>query len=78
MVYEKVTAFISEQFNLDEDEVVEDMTFEELGAEEFDIAELAAALEGEFDIKLGDDEITDLHDVAGLVKLVSTAVELSK
>lgn len=77
MIYEKVATFISEQFNIDEDDISEDLTFEELGADEFDIADLAAAIEGEFDIELGEDEVSDLKDVAGLVKLVTTAVELS-
>ncbi|MDR1630814.1 MAG: phosphopantetheine-binding protein [Oscillospiraceae bacterium] len=77
MIYEKVATFISEQFNIDEDDINEDMTFEEIGADEFDIAELASAIEGEFDIELGEDEVSDLKDVAGLVKLVKTAVELS-
>ena len=77
MVYEKVVAFISEQFNMDEDEIGEELTFEELGADDFDIAELAATLEGEFEINLCEDELSDLKDIAGLVRLVTTAVKLS-
>lgn len=77
MIYEKVAAFISEQFNMDEDEISEDMSFEDIGADEFDIAELAHALQGEFDIDLSDDEVADIKDVSGLVKLIKTAVELS-
>lgn len=77
MIYEKVATFISAQFNIDEDEISEDMSFEDLGADEFDISDLVTAIEGEFDIELGYDEISDIKDVAGLVKLVKTAVELS-
>jgi len=77
MIYEKAVTFISEQFNIDESEVGEDMSFEDIGADEFDIAELVSALEGEFEIELSEDEIADIKDVRGLVKLIKTAVELS-
>lgn len=77
MVFETVSTFISQQFNIEENDITEDLTFDELGADEFDIAELVGALEGEFDIEIRDEEIADLSNVKKLVKLIETALKLS-
>ncbi len=77
MVLEKVITLISAQFNIDEDQISEDTTFEELGADEVDIAELALAVESEFEIELHEDEVLRLGDVSDLVKIVQTAISLA-
>ena len=77
MVLEKVITFISAQFLLEEDDINEDTTFESLGADEEDIRELVLAVEGEFEIKLHEDEVLRLNDIADLVGIVETAVSLS-
>lgn len=77
MVLEKVITFISAQFLVEEDDINEDTTFESLGADEEDIRELVLAVEGEFEIKLHEDEVLRLNDVADLVGIVETAVSLS-
>jgi len=77
MVLEKVIILISAQFNIDEDQISEDTTFEELGADEVDIAELALAVESEFEIELHEDEVLRLGDVSDLVKIVQTAISLA-
>ena len=77
MVLEKVISFVSTQFLLEEDDINEDTTFESLGADEEDIRELVLAVEGEFEIKLHEDEVLRLNDVADLVGIVETAVSLS-
>lgn len=56
MVLEKVVAFISAQFCIEEEEISEETTFESLGADEEDIQELVLAVEGEFEITLHEDE----------------------
>ncbi len=76
MVLEKVTTFISEQFNVDEDSISEDTTFEELGADELDIAELVLAVEGEFEIEISEDEVNSISKVADLTDIVETAISL--
>lgn len=77
MVYEKVSTFVSEQFNIEEDDISEEMTFEELGADDFDIAELVRTLEGEFDINLDDEDVIAIEDVGDIIKLIKTALELA-
>jgi len=77
MVLEKVITFISAQFLLEEDDINEETTFESLGADEEDVRELVLAVEGEFEIKLHEDEVLRLNDVGDLVHIVETAVSLS-
>lgn len=76
MVYEKVISFIADQLNIDEEEVTEESTFDELGADEMDLAELVLALESEFEIEIHDDEFTKLNGVSDLVEIIETAIEL--
>jgi len=78
MVLEKVITFISEQFSLDEDDINEDTTFEELEADEQDVEDLIHVVEGEFEIKLHDDEIIRISDVSDLVKIIETAISLAE
>lgn len=77
MVLEKVIAFISTQFSVEEKEINEDTTFESLGADEEDIDELVLAVEGEFEIKLRVDEILRLSDVADLITVIENAITLA-
>jgi len=49
MVLEKVITFISEQFSIEEEDISEDTTFEELEADEEDIEDLVHVVEGEFE-----------------------------
>lgn len=76
MVYEKVVSFLADQLNMDEDDIAEELTFEELGADEMDIAELVLALEGEFEIRIHDEEVTKLNGVSDLIDIIETAIEL--
>ncbi|MEI6578523.1 MAG: phosphopantetheine-binding protein [Eubacteriales bacterium] len=78
MVLEKVITFISEQFSLDEEDINEDTTFEELEADEQDVEDLIHVVEGEFEIKLHDDEIIRISDVSDLVKIIETAISLAE
>lgn len=71
MVLEKVRALVAEQFDADEEDIGADTALSELGAEEFDIAELVAALEEEFDIQLPPetaDRIVTVGDAAAAVR----------
>lgn len=77
MVLEKVIAFISTQFSVEEEEINEDTTFESLGADEEDIDELVLAVEGEFEIKLRIDEVLRLSDVADLITVIENAITLA-
>ncbi|HOA34193.1 MAG TPA: acyl carrier protein [Clostridiales bacterium] len=77
MIFERVAPILAEHFNVPEEDISEEMTFEELGADEIDLIDLATILEDEFDIEIHEDEIKDIETVEDLVSLIRTAVELS-
>lgn len=73
MVLDKVISLISEQFHLEETQITEETSFDELGADEMDLAEIVLAAESEFEIEL--DEELDLGScVSDLVDLVEAAL----
>lgn len=76
MVLKKIIDLICEQFSLDSDEVTEDTTFEDLGADENDIADLIFAVEDAFEIDVSDDDANELVGVSDLTDLVENALGL--
>jgi acyl carrier protein len=71
MVIEKIKALIAEQFDIEEDTISSDTSFDELGADSLDIAELVTAVEEEFDIEIPEefsDNIATVGDVVSAVK----------
>lgn len=71
MVLEKIKALVAEQFDVEEDAVEKETSFEELGAEEEDVSDFISALEDEFDISLTDEEqdhISTAGDAVDIVK----------
>ena len=70
MVIEKIKALIAEQFDVDEDTISSDTSFEEFGADSVDIAELATALEEEFDIEIPEEYIDSILTVGDVVSAV--------
>jgi acyl carrier protein len=68
---ERVKAVIAGQFDVDEDEITSDLTFEELGADAIDIAELLEALSEEFECEIPAvcaDSIETVGDAVNCVK----------
>ncbi|MGI6267514.1 MAG: acyl carrier protein [Acutalibacteraceae bacterium] len=76
MVLEKVISIMADHLNMDEDDITEELTFEELGADEMDVAEIVLALESEFEIEILDEEVMKLNEVNDLVDIIETAIEL--
>ena len=52
MTFEKVKEIIVEQLSLDESEVKEETSFEDLGLDSLDVVELLMAIEEEFGIEI--------------------------
>ena len=67
---------MADHLNMDEDDITEELTFEELGADEMDVAEIVLALESEFEIEILDEEVMKLNEVNDLVDIIETAIEL--
>ena len=68
MIFEKVAKLVAEQFGLEVEDLSEDITFEELGADSVDIMELSMSVEEEFDVEeLGEEDLSGIQTVGDLV-----------
>lgn len=68
MIFNKVAKLLAEQFGMEPDEITEETTFEDMGADSVDIVELSMALEEEFDIEeMGEEDLNSILTVGDLV-----------
>ena len=75
MVFEKVKAILSEQFDVEEDSITLESTIaEDLGADSLDIVDLLMSIEDEFEIEVPDDEVENIKTVGELVKYIEDNV----
>ena len=78
MVFEKVRAILSEQFDKSEDEITLDTNlFDDLEADSLDLADLLSSLEDEFDIEATDDVISSVSTVSDVVNYICEVTNLS-
>lgn len=77
MIFEKLSALIAEQFNVDADSITMETSFEDdLNADSVDIVDLSMALEEEFGIdELGEDEASGITTVGDLVRLLQSRID---
>ena len=75
MVFEKVKAILSEQFDVEEDTITNDTTItEDLGADSLDVVDLLMSIEDEFEIEVPDAEIENIKTGGELVKYIEDHV----
>ncbi|NLZ28502.1 MAG: acyl carrier protein [Firmicutes bacterium] len=74
VVFDKVKEIISEQLDIDIDNIILDSTFEEMDADSLDLVELVMALEEEFDIEITDEEIEGIKTVGDVVNHISSKI----
>lgn len=76
MIFEKIRAIVSAQFDVDEETITEDTNFlGDLDADSLDVVELAMSMEDEFGLaELGEEEIKSIQTVGDLVAYVSKAM----
>ena len=74
MVLDTVIELVAQQFQMDADDVTESTAFEDLGAEEMDIADLVMAVEDAFDTEISVDEANAIETVSDLVDLAERAL----
>ena len=78
MVFEKVRAILSEQFDKSEEEITLDTNlFDDLEADSLDLADLLSSLEDEFDIEATDDAISSVSTVGDVVNYICELTGLS-
>lgn len=72
MVYEKIKDIISEQFNIDEDDITMETSFrKDLDADSIDLVELIMSLEDEFDLEVEDEEVENINTVEDAVDYIN-------
>ena len=77
MIFEKVSALIAEQFNVDADSITMETSFEDdLNADSVDIVDLSMALEEEFEIEeIQEDEAAAISTVGDLVRFLQAKID---
>lgn len=75
MVFEKIKAIISEEFEIDEEEITMDSTMDDLQIDSIDAVDLTMAIEDEFDISIPDEELEGFKNVGDVVRYVEGCVE---
>ena len=69
-VFEKVKAIVVEQLGVEEINVKQETSFEELNADSLDIVELIMALEEAFDLDIPDEEAEKIRTVGDAVTYI--------
>jgi acyl carrier protein len=77
MIFEKLSALIAEQFNVDADTITKNTSFsDDLNADSVDIVDLSMALEEEFGIdELSEEEVASISTVGDLVRFLQNKLE---
>ncbi|NLJ98591.1 MAG: acyl carrier protein [Tissierellia bacterium] len=76
MIYEQIKVIISEQFDIDEEELTMETSFrDDLNADSLDLVELVMALEDEFDLEVGDEDIEMINTVGDAVNYIDKTID---
>ena len=77
MIFEKLTALIAEQFNVEAESIRMDTSFfDDLNADSVDIVDLSMALEEEFGIEeLEEEEASSISTVGDLVRFLQNKID---
>ncbi len=77
MIFEKLTALIAEQFNVEADSITMDTSFsDDLNADSVDIVDLSMALEEEFGIEeLEEEDVSSISTVGDLVRFLQSRLD---
>ena len=71
MVFEKVKAILSEQFDVEEDSITAETTLaDDLGADSLDVVDLLMSIEDEFEVEIPDEEVENIKTVGALVESI--------
>lgn len=73
MVAEKIKEILSEQLDIETDEITLDSDIaEDLGADSLDVVDLIMTLEDEFEVEISDDVIESVKTVGDLVNFIES------
>lgn len=70
-MFDKLKRIISEQLDIDEDEITLESSFQEdLNADSLDVVELIMAIEDEFDLEIPDEDVEKITTVKSAVEYI--------
>jgi acyl carrier protein len=72
-ILDKVVEIVSENLEVDEAEVTEEVSFDDLGADSFDKLELVTAFEDEFGLTLDDETLEKIQTIGDAVEAIASA-----
>ena len=76
MTFEKVQKILSEQLELDADEITLDSSLvEDLGIDSLDFVDIVMSLEDEFDTEFPEEDMTDIKTVGDIVKYIEDKLQ---
>lgn len=71
MILEQVVSIIAEQLDIEPSKITPSSNvLDDLGADSLDLVELIMAFEGEFDLKVEDEDAEDIKTVGDIVKYI--------
>lgn len=77
MVFDTVKALISEQLDIEADNITEASYIQEdLGADSLDIVDLIMAIEDEFDVEIPEDQVENIRTIGDIVKFIEDTMVL--
>lgn len=71
-VFDKIKDIVAEQLGVEEGDIKEETSFDDLNADSLDIVELIMALEEEFDLEIPDEDAEKLTTVGAAVEYVKS------
>jgi len=70
VIAERVKAVVAGQFDVEEDEITNELSFSELGADQLDVAELLEALSDEFEVEIPAECADNIETVGDAISCV--------
>lgn len=75
MVFEKLKKIISEQFDMNANNITMDSSFQDdLNADSLDVVELIMAIEDEFDLEVEDESVEKISTVRDVVEYIQNHI----
>lgn len=75
MEFDKVKEIIAEQLGISADDITEETSFEDLGADSLDLFQIISELEEAFDMEFANDDAEKIKTVADAVEYVKAATD---
>lgn len=77
MIFDKLKAMISEQLDVEEDDITMDTSFQDdLNADSLDLVELIMSIEDEFELEVEDEEVENIQTVRDAVEYIQAQTDL--